>query len=103
MVQDYRQVRSDGAEFSLMVSSDLSEDSRIGWWLFDFDGQPPELATGSWLDEKLIMEKATPRGVARHTFAIQDEKLIYRIEFNIADEPDFRQFLVGAYKRISGH
>ena len=46
------------------------------------------------------MEKTTPRGVARHTFSIEDEKLIYRIELKLADEPDFRQFLVGAYQRI---
>ena len=42
VVQDYRQVRSDGAEFSahgvLMI---LDGDSRIGWWLFDSYGQPP--------------------------------------------------------------
>ncbi len=104
VVQDYRQVRSDGAEFSAHgVFMIISDDSRIGWWLFDSYGQPPEPATGSWLDEKLIMEKTTPRGVARHTFSIEDEKLIYRIEIKIADEPDFRQFLVGAYLRVSGH
>ncbi len=81
VVQDYRQVRSDGAEFSAHgVFMIISDDSRIGWWLFDSYGQPPEPATGSWLDQKLIMEKTTPRGVARHTFSIEDEKLIYRIE-----------------------
>jgi hypothetical protein len=49
------------------------------------------------------MDRTTPRGVARHTFSIEDEKLIYRIELKIADEAHFRQFLVGAYLRISGH
>ena len=43
VVQDYRQVRSDGAEFSAHgVFMIIADDSRIGWWLFDSYGQPPE-------------------------------------------------------------
>jgi hypothetical protein len=104
VVQDYRQVRKDGAEFSAHgVFMIIDDASRIGWWLFDSYGEPPEPATGSWLGQKLIMEKTTPGGVARHTFSIEDEKLIYRIELKLVDEPHLRQFLVGAYQRISGH
>ena len=45
VVQDYRQVRSDGAEFSAHgVFMIISNDSQLGWWLFDSHGQPPELA-----------------------------------------------------------
>ncbi len=104
VVQDYRQVRADGAEFSghgvFMIIDGLVQ---VGWWLFDSSGQPPELATGGWQNDQLIMEKQTSRGIARHTFSIDDEKLHYRIEVRLGDDPDFSQFLVGAYRRISAH
>jgi hypothetical protein len=105
VVQDYRQVRADGAEFTahgvFMITS--PDDHALGWWLFDSYGEPPQPASGGWRGSELIMEKTTPRGVARHTFAPSADSLTYRIETKLGDAPELTQFLTGTYARISGH
>lgn len=105
VLQDYRQVRADGAEFTahgvfLLTDADRST---VGWWLFDSYGEPPVPATGGWSDGELVLEKSTARGVARHTFAVAADRLTYRIETRLGDAPDFTDFLTGTYARISGH
>ena len=70
VVQDYRQVRADGEEFSghgvLMIdSADVLSPATpmpILWWFFDSYGSPPQPAHGGWQNNELIMQKATDEG-----------------------------------------
>ena len=104
VVQDYRQVRPDGQEFlghGVFLVEPATE--RVLWWLFDSYGHPPEPAGGGWAGAVLTLTKETPRGVARHRFAADDDRLDYRIE--VAPDPGSEAvpFLRGRYRRVSGH
>ena len=111
VVQDYRQVRADQAEFFghgvFMIdrADTMSPTSRtpILWWFFDSEGYPPQPAQGGWQDGELIMDKITPRGTAEHRFAVADQQLSYRIRVKLGEDSEFQDFLAGAYRRFSGH
>jgi hypothetical protein len=111
VVQDYRQVRADRQEFSghgvfMIDSADvMSPASRtsILWWFFDSYGYPPQPALGRWQDGELIMQKATPRGMAEHRFAVAEDQLTYRIRTQLNVDAEMDDLLRGTYRRISGH
>lgn len=104
VVQDYRQVRADGAEFSGHgVFMRESGTDQLLWWFFDSYGEPPEPATGRWLDEQLVIDKITPRGTARHRLEVTDGQLRYTIELQLTDADAPATFLTGRYIRVSGH
>jgi hypothetical protein len=111
VVQDYRQVSADHAEFTghgvFMI--DQAEvvakgpQTPILWWFFDSGGQPPRPAHGAWQAGELIMLRPTPRGIAEHRFAVIDEQLSYRIRVQLDDAAEPEEVLTGTYRRISGH
>ena len=111
VVQDYRQVRADRQEFSghgvfMIDSADvMSPASRtsILWWFFDSYGYPPQPALGGWQDGELVMQKATPRGMAEHRFAVAEDQLTYRIRTQLNVDAEMDDLLRGTYRRISGH
>jgi hypothetical protein len=111
VVQDYRQVRADHAEFTghgvFMIDRSVGASSvpqtPILWWFFDSKGYPPEPAHGSWRDGELILEKITPRGIAEHRFAVVDGQLSYRIRVRSDSARELEDFLSGTYRRFSGH
>lgn len=104
VLQDYRQVRSDGAEFTGHgVFLREPEDGGVLWWLFDSTGIPPEAASGAWVGRTLTCTRQSPRGRATHRFeVIADDLLHYAVEVTLPGaEP--APFLTGRYRRISGH
>jgi hypothetical protein len=111
VVQDYRQVRADQAEFSghgvFMIDrtsgTSATQQEPILWWFFDSEGDPPRPAHGSWHDGELILEKITPLGIAEHRFAVIDGQLSYRIRVRPGHALEFQDFLSGTYRRFSGH
>jgi hypothetical protein len=104
VVQDYRQVRADGAEFSGHgVFMRESGADQIRWWFFDSYGALPEPATGRWRDGQLVIDKVTARGTARHRFEVVDGELRYVIELQLLDASRPTPFLTGRYVRVSGH
>ena len=111
VVQDYRQVKADHAEFTghgvfMIDNTDaMSPASRatILWWFFDSDGYPPQPAHGAWQDGKLIMHRPTPSGIAEHRFAVVGEQLSYRIRLYLDKAAEPEEFLIGTYRRFSGH
>jgi hypothetical protein len=111
VVQDYRQVRADHAEFTghgvFMIDSTevMSPASRapILWWFFDSDGYPPRPAHGTWQDGNLIMHRPTPSGIAEHHFAVVGEQLSYRIRLPLDEATEPEELLTGTYRRFSGH
>lgn len=104
VVQDYRQVRDDGAEFSAhgVLLADPGTDAAVLWWLFDTTAQVPGAARGTWFDGRLALERSSPRGSAHHLFELDGERLSYAIDLELADQPR-TPFLRGRYQRISGH
>jgi hypothetical protein len=111
VVQDYRRVRADHAEFSghgvfMIDTTDgaaTAPQMPILWWFFDSEGYPPQPARGSWHGDELIVEKGTPRGIAEHRFAVADGLLSYRIRVRPSQATEWADFLSGTYQRISGH
>jgi hypothetical protein len=104
VVQDYRQVRADGGELSGhgVFLAEPGTDAVL-WWFFDSYAQVPVPARGAWHGAALQLEKATPRGRARHRFAAEGDRLDYQIQVQIGPDQDWRPFLSGAYARVSGH
>jgi hypothetical protein len=103
VVQDYRQVRADGREYLahgvFMIDPGAGD---LQWWLFDSDGQPPVVAEGGWQQGKMILQKTSPAGLAKHCFSVSGDRLSYRISITqgVSEEQDV---LTGSYRRISGH
>lgn len=111
VVQDYRHVRADHAEFSghgvFMIDktgvTSPTQQEPVLWWFFDSEGYPPQPAYGGWHDGELILEKITPRGAAEHRFAVADGQLSYRIRVRPGQAGELQEFLSGTYRRFSGH
>ena len=103
VVQDYRQVREDGAEFFGHGVFLLELPGRVRWWFFDSSGVLPTAAEGAWRDSELLLEKTTPRGRARHRFIPGPDQLRYEVSVAVGDAAELTPFLIGTYRRISGH
>lgn len=102
MVNDYRQIRSDGSEFYGHGVFLVDEALQVSWWLFDSFGLPPVPAAGRWQDGTLVLTKTTERGTARHRFARDGDQLTYAIDVATKDTPT-QPFLRGRYQAISAH
>jgi hypothetical protein len=102
VVQDYRQVRQDGAEF-YGHGVFLAQGEEVWWWFFDSYGEPPVAAVGGWVGEELVLVKTTARGTAVHRFRATADRLEYRITVGLSPELATTPFLAGTYARISGH
>jgi hypothetical protein len=88
VLQDYRQVRDNGAELTghgVFLIDPVTND--LLWWFFDSSGTPPTPLRGLRTDLELVLG---PHG--EHRFWITDDRLHRR-------SPG----LSGAYGRISGH
>jgi hypothetical protein len=111
VVQDYRQVSADRAEFSghgvfMIDRADppaTAPRTPILWWFFDSEGYPPQPAHGAWSDGELIMHRPMRRGIAEHRFAFADEQLSYLIRVNLDNAAEPEELLRGMYRRFSGH
>jgi hypothetical protein len=111
VVQDYRQVKADHAEFTghgvFMINStkaiSLASPAPVLWWFFDSDGYPPLPAHGAWQDDELIMHRTTPSGSTEHRFAVVGEQLSYRIRLRLDEAAEPEELLSGTYRRVSGH
>jgi hypothetical protein len=88
VLQDYRQVRADGAELSghgvFLVDPDTAE---LLWWFFDSAGIPPTPLRGRWTGRELVLG---PEG--EHRFWTDGDQLHRR-------SPG----ISGSYRPISGH
>ena len=88
VLQDYRQVRDDGAE--LVGHGVFLVDPATGdllWWFFDSTGIPPTPLRGLWSDGQLVLGSH-----GEHRFWTVDDHLHRR-----------GPGLSGTYRRISGH
>jgi hypothetical protein len=111
VVQDYRQVSADRAEFSghgvfMIDRADppaTAPRTTILWWFFDSEGYPPQPAHGAWQNSELIMHRPMRRGIAEHRFAVADEQLSYLIRVNTDNAAEPEELLRGTYRRFSGH
>lgn len=104
VVQDYRQVRDDGAELLAhgVFVADEADPEAVLWWLFDSYGHAPEPARGTWTGRILELTRPSPRGSALHRFELGTDRLAYAIDVALGDEEPV-PFLRGRYERVSGH
>jgi hypothetical protein len=101
VVQDYRQQREDGSEFLghnvFTVDPDTGETL---WYGFDSYGFPPESpARGGWTGATLVLEKKTPRGIARHRLTPVAGSLTHEIDLRMGENPGYSPFLRARYTR----
>ena len=104
VVQDYRQVRADGAELlghGVFLAGPA--DGSVLWWFFDSEAQPPVQAPGRWDSSGLTLTRSGRRGTARHRFAAQPDRLDYTIEIGAEPGATMSPFLSGRYRQVSGH
>jgi hypothetical protein len=89
VLQDYRQVRENGAELSGhgVFQVDPVTDELL-WWFFDSSGTPPIPLRGAWTDGQLVLGPNS-----EHRFWISDDDQLNRRSPR----------LFGSYRRISGH
>ena len=86
VLQDYRQVRDDGAELvghGVFLVDPVTAD--LLWWFFDSSGTPPSPVRGLQSGRELVLGR-------EHRFWIENDRLHRR-------SPG----LSGTYRRISGH
>lgn len=104
VVQDYRQVRANGAELlghGVFLAGPA--DGSVLWWFFDSRAQSPVPAPGLWDSSGLTLTSTGRWGEARHRFAAQPERLDYTIEVGAGPGATPSPFLSGRYRRVSGH
>lgn len=86
VLQDYRQVRDDGAELvghGVFLVDPVTAD--LLWWFFDSSGTPPTPLRGLRSGAVLVLGR-------EHRFCVEDDQLYRR-------SPG----LSGTYRRVSGH
>ena len=104
VLQDYRQVRADGGELSGHGVFLLEPGTdRLLWWFFDSSGQVPVPATGDARDGGLVLERPGPSGSARHHLRVAEDQLEYRVTVRLGDGAAHQPFLLGRYRRLTGH
>ncbi|GAA1432728.1 hypothetical protein GCM10009616_22930 [Microlunatus lacustris] len=97
VLQDYRQVRSDGVELTAHGVFRSAVSEHVDWWRFDSSSGPPARATGWFADGALVLE-AEDR---RHRFRGQGDDLEQQVDLRTA--AGWRPALVGRYRRLTGH
>ena len=105
LVQEYAEHR-DGAPMLTghgVFSVDPS-DGCVVWFWFDSIGYPPLTPSrGSFASDgtTLRVEKTTPRGVQRASFAIAGEVLVHRIEVRLPEASEFACLVDARYERCA--
>ncbi len=102
VIQHYAQRREDGSE--LLGHNIFTADPQTGetlWYGFDSYGFPPDApARGTWDGPTLVLEKKTPRGIARHRLTPDGDVLTHEIDIRIG-EAAFTPFLRARYDRVA--
>jgi Protein of unknown function (DUF1579) len=102
VVQDYVEHR-DG-DVSLTGHGVLTVDPEtddVLWYWFDAIGFPPAApARGAFAaDGRLTLEKTTPRGTQRATFALAGDTLDHQLAVRLRDATEFSTVLTARYAR----
>lgn len=70
------------------------------WHWFDSIGFPAvEPARGRWADDRLVLERDSPRGANRTTWFLDGDELRQVVEFRAPGADDFSELLDGRYRR----
>jgi len=97
VLQDYRQVRSDGVELTAHGVFRAAGSEQVDWWLFDSADALPARATGRLADGALVLESED----RRHRFRGQGDDLEQQVD--LRTEAGWRPVLSGRYRRLTGH
>lgn len=96
VLQDYRQVRSDGGELTAHGVFRATSEG-VDWWLFDSTAPLPARAAGRFADGALVLEGED----RRHRFHGAGDELEQQVDRRTP--AGWRAVLSGRYRRLSGH
>jgi hypothetical protein len=105
LVQDYREERAGVPALTghgVFAVEPGSED--VLWFWFDSIGHPPAGPSRGRFDAAgttLVLEKTTPRGVQRATFARDGDALRHRLDVRLAGEDAFATLVTADYARTA--
>jgi hypothetical protein len=103
LLQDYAEER-DGTPALTghgVFTADPATDEVLWFW-FDAIGHPPAAPSRGRFDAAgtmLVLEKTTPRGTQRATFALDGDTLHHRLEARLSDAETFATLVVAEYAR----
>jgi hypothetical protein len=104
VVQSYRHVEADGSHFE--GHGIFSMDSKHGstlWYYVDSLGRTPSAPSrGTWHDGVLTVERQADRGVARHTFRVEEGLLTHTTELRLGDSQLFTPVLRTTCRKTPG-
>lgn len=71
-------------------------------WFDSFGFVPPSAARGNWTDTGLVLVRASPRGMARHTLALREEgrRLTAVLENSFDAGASWSPVMTGDYRRV---
>jgi hypothetical protein len=98
----YRHTEADGntTEGHGAFTADKDRPDRL-WYRVNSLGLPPEApAPASWREGTLTVERRSARGVARHTFRVDDGVLTHSAGLRLGAASDFTPFMTSVCRRV---
>lgn len=101
VVQSYRHVEADGSHFEGHGVFTLDPNHHdVFWYYVDSLGQPAGApARCTWVDGVLRVERHSDRGIARHTFRVEDGTLFHTMELRLSESQGFFHYLTSECRR----
>lgn len=102
MIHDYQETRENGSVFNGHGVFNIEPSTKdVIWFWFDSFGFPPfDPARGTWDLDKLVLMKATPRGIGRSTFVFTHNRFQYTVEAQPKGTEDFLPVMAGEFTKI---
>jgi hypothetical protein len=78
------------------------DSGEVLWFWFDSIGYPPAVPSRGSFDAagtRLVLEKTTPRGTQRATFALEGDLLRHEVAVRLGDATEFSPLVTATYAR----
>ncbi|TSD89772.1 DUF1579 domain-containing protein [Mycobacterium sp. KBS0706] len=101
LIHDFSEERSGGYRFDAhgVLTVDPAAEE-IVWFWFDSYGWPPLTPSrGAWEDDRLVLEKHTPRGIGRSVFTVGPDRFTHEIESRPTGQDGFVPVMRGVFHR----
>lgn len=106
VIQRYRQIRGEKESFaSRNVFGFDQSDSLVKMFAFDTMGYfPAAPSVGAWDGDRLVLERASPRGCARISYSIEGaDEYRTHLQFRPAAARDWQDMAKGTFRRASSN
>ncbi|MBT2514266.1 DUF1579 family protein [Arthrobacter sp. ISL-30] len=104
VVQSYRHVEEDGSHFEGhgIFSADPGRGGTLWYYVDSLGGTPEVPSRGTWHKGTLTVERQADRGIARHTFRVEDDVLTHTTELRLGEARAFSPVLRSTCRRAYG-